>query len=265
MKKLQVNLPRNKRMNWLCGNKMQETAKMIWSSYSRYTAQVSSRSPMVASEETAVRAWVFRDGLPEPYFPKQPPRRSRRSPAQRPAAAAATRGGIHNRNAVSDSLRPGRSSHRRSRPRPRHRAHRRGGSGVLRGGKPRARRRRRSRDDLGEDGVHGTLKREHTEGFFGSVVGAATDDDALEPGMSSTSAGDDVDIGGGAGATGGSGSGSDGFSSGFPESRFQGLRTARGGVNPVAVIDGATSRCGVSGQTIATFRSVNRSTLSAAR
>ena len=67
----------------------------------------------------------------------------------------------------------------------------------------------------------------HGGGFFGSVVGAATDDDALEPGMSSTSAGDDVDLGGGAGATGGSGSGSDGFlesSGGFPRgSRFQGL------------------------------------------
>ena len=72
------------------------------------------------------------------------------------------------------------------------------------------------------------MERARTEavGFFGSVVGAATDDDALEPGMNASAAADDVDLGGGAGATGGSGSGSDGFleSSGFPRgSRFQGL------------------------------------------
>ena len=46
-----------------------------------------------------------------------------------------------------------------------------------------------------------TMERARTEaaGFFGSVVGAATDGDALEPGMNASAAADDVDLGGGAG------------------------------------------------------------------
>ena len=178
-------------------------------------------------------AWVFRDGLPEPYFPKQPPRREpqQQQPAQQPAAAAATTvvGSITGTQ-YQTSLRPNPFQSQADRGLgPATVPIGGGGSGPSSAvGSP-------ARGAAVGAVVHGarmaSMERAqtgtHGGGFFGSVVGAATDDDALEPGMSSTSAGDDVDIGGGAGATGGSGSGSDGFlesSGGFPRgSRFQGL------------------------------------------
>ena len=64
-----------------------------------------------------------------------------------------------------------------------------GGSGPSSAASP-AGRRRRSRLNCREDGDHGA--RPNGTGFFGSVVGAATDGDALEPGMNASAA--DIDL-----------------------------------------------------------------------
>ena len=234
MKKLQVEFAKErKRMNWLCGNKMQETSEDDL----EQLQQVHRAGLIALADEWHRRrlpfdAWVFRDGLPEPYFPKQPPRREpqQQQPAQQPAAAAATTvvGSITGTQ-YQTSLRPNPFQSQADRGLgPATVPIGGGGSGPSSAVGSPARgaavgavtiSARMASMERAQTGTHGG-------GFFGSVVGAATDDDALEPGMSSTSAGDDVDIGGGAGATGGSGSGSDGFleSSGFPRgSRFQGL------------------------------------------
>ena len=234
MKKLQVEFAKErKRMNWLCGNKMQETSEDDL----EQLQQVHRAGLIALADEWHRRrlpfdAWVFRDDLPEPYFPKQPPRREpqQQQPAQQPAAAAATTvvGSITGTQ-YQTSLRPNPFQSQADRGLgPATVPIGGGGSGPSSAVGSPARgaavgavtiSARMASMERAQTGTHGG-------GFFGSVVGAATDDDALEPGMTSTSAGDDVDIGGGAGATGGSGSGSDGFleSSGFPRgSRFQGL------------------------------------------
>ena len=220
-----------KRMNWLCGRKLQETSEeQIYELQNVHQAGLLALADEWHRRRLPFDAWVFRDGMPEPYFPKQPQRREpQHAPARQPAAAPAT--------AVVGSI-TGTQYQTSLRPNPFQSQADRGlgpaiapiGGGGSGPSSAVASPARGAAVGAGQSVAArmASMERARTEaaGFFGSVVGAATDDDALEPGMNASAAVDDVDLGGGAGATGGSGSGSDGFleSSGFPRgSRFQGL------------------------------------------
>ena len=195
MKKLQVEFAKErKRMNWLCGNKMQETSEDDL----EQLQQVHRAGLIALADEWHRRrlpfdAWVFRDGLPEPYFPKQPPRREpqQQQPAQQPAAAAATTvvGSITGTQ-YQTSLRPNPFQSQADRGLgPATVPIGGGGSGPSSAvGSPAPGRRRRSRVDRGEDGVHGA--RSNGNGFlrFGR---------RRRDGRRRARAGDELDLGGG--------------------------------------------------------------------
>ena len=239
------------RMNWLCGNKLQETSE----EQLNMLQNVHKKGLIALSDEWHRRrlpfdGWLFRDGMPEPYFPKQPRQQEpQHAPAQQRHDAVTTVMGSITGTQYQTSLRPNPFQSLADRGLGPATAPIGGGSGPSSAVGSPARPAMVGAVTVPPAGSTvptveadvaarmASMERVQTgTGFFGSVVGAAMDDDALEPGMSSTSAADDLDVvGGGAGATGGSGSGSEGLAegSGFPRgSRFQGLGNGTwGGTN----------------------------------